>query len=159
MSGDRDTSESPSESGVQRIDFEDVEFDDELALVHGAPFTGIITSAHPNGLRTEKNYRDGLPEGPQREWYPSGQLKEECIAIRGHGASTIVEWYENGQMKRRTYCRFGFQIRVQEWTQNGQLSRDARIEHTEEVQKYVTNLEKTLNITSWPAEEEPSRPS
>ena len=146
--------------GPLRVLYDDVEFDDQLALVNGKPFTGIIFAQHPNGqLEAEKNYKEGLPEGLQREWYPNGQLKHEWNAIRGHGSSLATEWYENGQMKRRTYCRFGWQVRVQEWTQRGQLCRDERFSLSEVAQRDITNLEKKLNITSWPEEEDASGPS
>jgi antitoxin component YwqK of YwqJK toxin-antitoxin module len=151
MSGETTATDLP------RVEFETVEFDDDFARVAGVPFTGVVVTLHPNGQKGEGIYRDGLPDGPQREWYSNGQLKREWIAIRSHGSSKITEWYESGQMKRRSYARFEWVVREQEWTERGEISRDERIELPEGARKHIAALERELNITSWPEEEESSR--
>ena len=141
--------------GLPRVDFDEIEFnDDDLAFLNGEPFTGIVVAVHPNGARAENGYRNGVIEGLQRKWYPSGQLEKEGIVVCGQGTSTVTEWYENGQMKRRAYCRFGFPVRVQEWTQHGQLRRDERINLSDSLGEYIARRARELNITSWPDEEE-----
>lgn len=68
-----------------------------MALLNGVPFTGIVFSLHRGGdLESECNYVDGLPDGLQQEWYPSGQLAGRAIAVRGRGSSESWRWHPNG---------------------------------------------------------------
>jgi hypothetical protein len=46
------------ETNLRRVRYDDVEFDDQLALVDGMPFTGIIFDQFPDG-RTAKVPRRG----------------------------------------------------------------------------------------------------
>lgn len=87
-----------------RVACDDLEFDDQLALLDGEPFTGTAFSLYPDGrLESESRYVAGLPEGLQEEWYPNGRLFRRNIAVRGRGSSEAWTWYGNGVM--RTYSR------------------------------------------------------
>lgn len=102
------------------VHYDDVDFDDDLALVAGKPFTGMIVSEHPDGsAESRRNYVEGLPEGEQQEWYPTGQLERRWIAIRGHGSSEVWSWHANGQP--RTYRRNIDQkpVEVKAWDEEG----------------------------------------
>jgi antitoxin component YwqK of YwqJK toxin-antitoxin module len=88
-----------------RVDYDDIELDDELALVGGTPFTGIVYSLHGNGsIECEGRYVDGLPDGLQEEWDADGRLVARSIAVRGNGSSESWTWYPGGRM--RTHRRF-----------------------------------------------------
>lgn len=105
-----------------RIDYDEVDFDDDLALVDGRPFTGIIFGLDGDGrLRSESHYRDGLPDGPSEEWTPDGRLERRWIAIRGNGASEAWEWHGNGRM--RSYRRFvdRYAVETKIWDEEGTL--------------------------------------
>lgn len=81
-----------------RVNYDDLELDDQLALLDGVPFTGIVYSERPDGtIESEGQYRDGLPDGVQQEWYAGGQLERRWIAVRGNGPSEERTWHRNGQ--------------------------------------------------------------
>lgn len=86
-------------SDAQRIGgvyYSDLEFDDQLALRHGVPFTGIAFSVHYGGnVEFQGNYVEGLPDGLQEEWYSDGQLAGRAIAVRGRGSSESWRWHPN----------------------------------------------------------------
>ena len=106
----------------RRVDYDDIEFDDQLALVDDIPFTGIVFANYTNGnLEIEYNYIDGLPSGIQRRWYPEGQLEEEWNAIRGHGSAWSRQWHPNGVMKFERIYENGATVRVREWAEDGRL--------------------------------------
>lgn len=85
-------------ASLHRVDYDDLELDDELALLDGTPFTGIVYSERPDGtLESESNYVDGLPDGLQQEWHPNGVLAQRAIAVRGNGSSEVHTWHANGQ--------------------------------------------------------------
>lgn len=88
---------SQSRSAPQRVNNDSLEFDDQLALLGSVPFTGIAYSDYPDGkLAFQRSYREGLPEGLQEEWYPSGKLFQRWIAVRGNGSSESWTWYPDG---------------------------------------------------------------
>ena len=56
-----------------RAHYDDIEFDDQLAFLDGAPFTGVVYADHiDGGLELEYNYAEGLPSGIQPQW-PAGE--------------------------------------------------------------------------------------
>lgn len=113
------------ENEPRRILYDDVDLDDDLALVDDRPFTGIIFSVHPNGtLEAELNYREGLPEGLQQEWYANGQLERKWIAVRGKGSSETHEWYDDGKPKSLRRNIDIWPIEIKEWDEHGTLVVD-----------------------------------
>ena len=110
---------------VHRAHYDEIEFDDQLGLLNGVPFTGVIYADYENGQpEIEFNYVNGLPSGLQRRWYPSGRLEEEWHAIRGQGSAWSRKWYPNGVMKFERSNEDNLSIRVREWEDNGQLLSD-----------------------------------
>ena len=103
------------------VDIELLEFDDDLALLDGIPFTGIVRSQFPDGmLEYSGRYRDGLREGLNERWYPNGQIFNRGIAIRGAGSSETWTWYPDGTLRsdRRNGDR-GFPSDLRSWDANG----------------------------------------
>ena len=89
-----------SEPPAVRVNYDDLELDDQLALYEGEPFTGVVFSLHPDGrLESEGGYDRGLPDGEQREWYRNGQLLQRSIAVRGRGSNETWSWYPDGRMR------------------------------------------------------------
>lgn len=114
------------EDGVmRRVEYDDVEFDDQLALVGGEPFSGVIYSMHPNGqLESESLYVEGLPDGLQQEWYANGQLEKRAIAIRGKGSSSSQYWYPDGKPKSYRRDIDQWPVEIKEWDEQGRLVID-----------------------------------
>lgn len=113
-------------NSLPRALYDDIEFDDQLALLDGAPFTGVAYANYPNGgLEVEFNYCQGLPSGIQRRWYPDGKLEQEWDAVRGRGAAWSREWYRNGVMKcERIDDGNGVPRLLREWSEDGRLLND-----------------------------------
>lgn len=111
----------PTETSVTpRANYDDLELDDELALLDGTPFTGIVYAERPDGtLESEGRYVDGLPDGLQEEWHPGGAIAQRVIAVRGKGASEVRTWYPDGQ--RRSIRRYtdGHIVESQAWDAAG----------------------------------------
>jgi antitoxin component YwqK of YwqJK toxin-antitoxin module len=85
---------------LRRINYDDLEFDDQQALIGGVPFTGIVFSLYQNdALEYEMHYRDELPEGLQQGFYPNGGLKEQWFAIWSKGSSESFEYHPDGGIK------------------------------------------------------------
>lgn len=97
-----------------------LEEDGDLVLHQGSPFTGIAYELYLNGSPChEASYRDGLPHGYWRDWYPSGQLKfeSECLAGLKHGKTT--RWYESGAVHIASEYEFGIETRYLEQSEQG----------------------------------------
>ena len=102
-------------SDIPRINLDELSDDDllrerhkeDITVVFGKPFTGVIYFNHPNGkLAHETSYVNGLMNGFRRRWYESGKIKTQFIGITGWEAE-IKEWYENGQLKLEEKMRLG----------------------------------------------------
>jgi antitoxin component YwqK of YwqJK toxin-antitoxin module len=114
-----------SSNSVCRSHYDEIEFDDQLALKNNAPFTGVIYANYDNGQsEIEFNYTDGLPSGIQRRWLSNGQLEEEWNAIRGKGSIWSRKWYPNGVMKYERTNEGNLPPRIKEWSEDGTLLRD-----------------------------------
>lgn len=115
-----------SPAGRQHAHYDDLEFDDQLALLNDTPFTGVVYARHENGqLEIELNYIEGLPAGNQRRWYASGQLEAEWEAVRGHGSTWSREWHPNGVLRSERINEDNFPVRIREWSEDGQLLKDS----------------------------------
>jgi antitoxin component YwqK of YwqJK toxin-antitoxin module len=111
---------------IQRVEYDDIEFDDDLALFNEQPFTGIVYEYYDIGqLAYEGFYDEGLPQGLQQDWYRNGQMEGKAYAIRGQGTSESWHWYENGiQKSYRKNDRNGFWVELKEWDEEGNLTRN-----------------------------------
>lgn len=104
----------------QRVNHDGLEFDDQLALLGSAPFTGIAYSEYPDGkLAFQGRYREGLPEGLQEEWYPNGELFQRWIAVRGNGSSESWTWYPDGIQRSYRQARDGRTLKSSAWDEMG----------------------------------------
>jgi len=114
-----------SDDKMSRVHYDDLEFDDQLALLGDEPFTGVVYANYPDGsLESEFHYIDGLPSGVQRQWHPNGQLEAEWDAIRGHGSAWSRKWHPNGVMKYERINGNRFPVRLREWSEDGQLLKE-----------------------------------
>ena len=109
-----------TEANEPRIDYDELELDDQLALLNGMPFTGVVTSRYPDGaLESEGRYREGLPEGEQRRWYPDGQLERRWIAIRGKGSSEEWSWRPDGRPRSHRRNEGWRPVELEAWDEAG----------------------------------------
>jgi len=69
-------------------------------LYKGLPFTGVVTYHNPmtNILQTEYEYRDGIFDGRQAEYWENGKLKEEYFQKYDYHIGSFRRWDENGQL-------------------------------------------------------------
>lgn len=103
-----------------RIDYDELELDDQLASLDGVPYTGIVYSRRGDGsIESEGAYRDGLPDGIQEERYPDGSIERRWIAVRGQGSREAWSWYRNGQMRSHRRNGDGGPAEVRAWDQEG----------------------------------------
>jgi antitoxin component YwqK of YwqJK toxin-antitoxin module len=105
-----------------RINFDELDFTDELHTWKGHPFTGIACEYNDQGkLISEVPFVEGFKEGVEREWYPSGQLRREKH-LRGAGLHGVLrEWFETGQLQIEAYYEYAILVKKKEWDENGKL--------------------------------------
>ncbi|MFR9752849.1 toxin-antitoxin system YwqK family antitoxin [Nocardia sp. 004] len=79
-------------------DLTDADFDDPYDYYYeGKPFTGELIETTPTGeVIGREMYKDGVPDGPLREGYPNGDVREEGRSINGHPVGEWREWHANG---------------------------------------------------------------
>jgi len=154
-----------SNNDLPRANYDDLEFDDQQALLNDVPFTGIVYAVHENGqLEMEYNYVDGLPSGLQREWHPNGQLGKESYAIRGNGSTWRRNWYPDGQLEEERHAIVGQSsiwsrkwypngimkseqinenyrpVRIREWSEDGRLLSDTAPDAAEHALEVIQSV-------------------
>ena len=101
-----------------RVDYDEIEFDDDLALLSDVPYSGIIDGHYPDGqLEVEYTYVEGLPSGIQRIWYPNGQLMKEWDAVRGNGSRWSRQWHPNGTVREKSAFENSTEVILREWSE------------------------------------------
>ena len=78
-------------------------------------FKGFVTYFYPEGsiLKKEK-YKDGLLDGPYKEYYPTGEVKVEGIYGEGFKQRAWKIYYKTGKIK--TKGKYRNDKKVGEWT-------------------------------------------
>lgn len=77
--------------------------DDGRVYVDDEPFTGRTCELHDNGeLAGITSYVDGIEDGIQQVFYPSGKLEIEGMKKMDWKVGKWREWYENGQIRAET---------------------------------------------------------
>ena len=55
---------------------------------------------YPNGtLKSERLYKDDLPEGSAQSWHENGQIKSSYFYKNGEPHGSFQEWHDNGQIQ------------------------------------------------------------
>jgi antitoxin component YwqK of YwqJK toxin-antitoxin module len=126
---------------TNRVDDDELDFDEDQRILKGVPFTGIGFSEYPNGrLRGEAPYKDGFEEGVCRKWFPNGQLKREWLAVHGRATGTVTEWHENGKIKSIGEYEYGAELSYDEWSESGELTNHRQLDTASELFKYVQHM-------------------
>ena len=133
--------ESESMESPQRINENELDWDDDVSVFHGIPYTGIAFSTYPNGaLKREFPYRDGFHEGHCREWFENGFLKREWISKRGRAEGEIREWHPTGTIKSIGIYEFGAEIEFTEWSPSETIILRRKLDENSVVAKYVRQM-------------------
>ena len=71
-----------------------------VKLYNGIPFTGIIFYKSPNSdqLLNESEYKEGVLEGKQVEYWGNGNLKEEYFQKYDYNIGSFKRWNEQGEL-------------------------------------------------------------
>jgi antitoxin component YwqK of YwqJK toxin-antitoxin module len=124
-----------------RVDLEQLEFDEDMCMLDGAPYSGFAYANYPDGtLERELSFEVGLKSGPCKTFFPNGQLSRQWIANRGAAHGEVREWYSSGQLKSVGNYEFGVELSYDEWDGSGMLIASRRIDKDSELMKYVESI-------------------
>ncbi|WP_146022049.1 toxin-antitoxin system YwqK family antitoxin [Streptomyces sp. CB02959] len=112
---------------TMRVEYEDC-YRDEDARLHyeDDPFTGEVVSRDRQGRMIGlASYVDGVPSGPQNQWYPDGTKKKEGQTRYGLAVGEWRRWHPNGQLAEYSvFTPQGEYERLQKWDKEGNLTKD-----------------------------------
>ncbi|MFE3646832.1 toxin-antitoxin system YwqK family antitoxin [Streptomyces sp. NPDC059152] len=112
---------------IMRVEYEDC-YRDEGARLHyeDAPFTGEVVARDQQGrVISLASYVDGIPSGPQTQWYPDGTKKKEGHARYGIAVGDWRRWHPNGQLAEHSvFNPQGRREHRQKWDKEGNLIED-----------------------------------
>ena len=123
---------------LQRVNEEELDWDDDVSVLNGTPFSGIAYMLYPDGaLEWEVTYHDGFKEGLVQEFHSNGKLKREWLADRGRTKGARKEWDENGNLKSEGVYEFGVELEYSEWTESGEQIVHRTLDPESDLAKYV----------------------
>jgi MORN repeat variant len=113
---------------LARVPDSELDYDEELVYRwRGELFTGIgYDDTSPSGL-SEVSYRDGLQDGPARDWYPSGALKGESDFRENVLHGTVREYNEDGVLASEVSYEYGIMLARSERNESGEMIETFRI--------------------------------
>ncbi len=67
-------------------------------LYNGIPFTGIkvFRDINTNQISGESEYKDGIPDGRQIDYWPNGNFQEECFQKYDYYFGSYKRWNDQG---------------------------------------------------------------
>ena len=109
-----------------RVDLDDPDTDVDIGqryTYRGQPFTGELYETDGSGrMVTLFGVRDGIPDGPHREWFPDGTPKVEIMVVNGRAQGTSRRWHDNGRLaEEREFDDDGGLTRIRRWAEDGSL--------------------------------------
>jgi hypothetical protein len=131
-----------------RVPNSELDFDAELTYRwHDALFTGIGYEESPDGRLSEISYRNGMQEGPARDWDSAGNLKVESNFRENilHGLSRI--YAADGTLTEEVAYEYGIIVEQREQNSLGKLVTAFIV--TPESQLYAL-LERYRREKEWP---------
>ncbi len=106
--------------------------DDRLYYHDDKLFTGVAFTQNKDGtLKCEVTYQNGLPWGPTKEWYPSGQPLVDSTLVMGALHGRAREWHANGQIAEDGEYEYGLTLWEKNWDENGQIVHDYQMKETD----------------------------
>ncbi|UNO41904.1 hypothetical protein [Streptomyces sp. MST-110588] len=110
-----------------RIEEEDSYMDEHLRVWHGEDlFTGEVIARDTEGrVISLSNYTQGIPDGPQAQWYSDGSKRTEGQNEMGKVVGEWRKWHPNGQLAQHyVFDDKGRCVRRQKWSKDGDLTVD-----------------------------------
>lgn len=89
---------------MRRIDIDGPEVDMDMGqrlLYRGELFTGEVVEYQRGALVSLNTYKDGVEDGPTREWYMDGTLRSEGVMRDGVPVGELQSWHPNGRLAAR----------------------------------------------------------
>ncbi|MET7609208.1 toxin-antitoxin system YwqK family antitoxin [Streptomyces avermitilis] len=113
---------------MRRIDIDDPEVDMDMGqrlIYRGELFTGEVVEYQRGALVSLNTYKDGVEDGPTREWYMDGTLRSEGTARGGRPVGITRDWHPNGTLAaEREFAEDGLtMLSDREWDETGQPTR------------------------------------
>ena len=86
-----------------------------LYVANKEVFKGFVTYFYPDGSISKKEkYKNGLLDGPYKEYYPTGEVKVEGVYGEGFKQRAWKIYYKTGKIK--TKGKYRNDKKVGEWT-------------------------------------------
>ena len=81
--------------------YEDLDWKNDLYLLHGQPFTGIARAAHSDGKpKSEYPFENGRLHGVVREWWDNGVQSTETHFENGKRHGSNKYWDREGKLTK-----------------------------------------------------------
>ncbi|WP_164887365.1 toxin-antitoxin system YwqK family antitoxin [Hahella sp. KA22] len=127
---------------MSQIDESLLEFnDDDLLVFEGKPYTGETFLNYAGGnIKRAMSYDNGLPSGCCKEWYESGQLKREWLAVRSQGASEEKQYYENGVTLSIRLTEHNIETSYEKYNESGELVEQRKLEANSPMAKVLERM-------------------
>ncbi|GAA2597966.1 toxin-antitoxin system YwqK family antitoxin [Streptomyces tubercidicus] len=109
------------------VEYEDTYLDDDFRVHYEDELlTGEVVHRDGTGrVVAQISYVEGVPSGPQAEWYSDGSKKNEGQTRYGLAIGEWRQWYPNGQLAEHSVFNLqGRRVRRQRWDQDGILAED-----------------------------------
>lgn len=120
-----------------RVNEDSLEYDDDMRMYNGTPFTGVGYETYENGnLKSETTYLNGFQNGISKEFYPDGNLKSEHILRNCEPFSHSTYWHSNRVMKSNAQYEWGIEIEYKEWTDRGELVINRKLDDSSSDSQY-----------------------
>jgi hypothetical protein len=95
-------------------------------------FTGVAFTLNKDGkLKSEVTYREGLPWGPTKEWYRTGQPMVDSTLVMGRLHGRAREWHANGQLAEDGEYEYGLTLWEKTWDENGRIVDDYQMKESD----------------------------
>lgn len=128
-----------------KVNDDDLEYNFEKGLYYyqGIPFTGQAVGCFPDDtLSYETTFINGLHDGIQKRWYPSGKLEAVYHFLKGGGHGTNQEWYESGKIRKEEIIEFGVKIQRIEWDEQGNVTEKYILKESDPVYEILQGRRK-----------------
>lgn len=114
---------------LDNLDYHD---NDRRYYLDNKPFTGVAITLNKDGkLKSEVTYREGLPWGPTKEWYRTGQPMVDSTLLMGQLHGRAREWHANGQLAEDGEYEYGLTLWEKKWDENGRIINDYQMRESD----------------------------
>ncbi|MBM7789144.1 toxin-antitoxin system YwqK family antitoxin [Tenggerimyces flavus] len=111
-----------------------------VTKLNGQAFTGVAYEESPDLGRSEVSYREGVQEGPARDWYPSGLLQGESHYVQGVLHGTSREFDESGRIVAEANYEYGICLLARRFNSEGIVIESEELDPNEEAAQQLDRL-------------------